>query len=221
MGTLDYIPQAHDAFFAWQNNFYSYTNENLSSFKIEPEKFDKVTAAKGRYELAYWQASNPDAANRADRVERNESEAEYKRAIRAFVNAHIRFNEDVSDYDRKYMGLTVADTTPTRARVPATHPVIEIDFSEAREHTLYLRDEAKTGRAKPAGVRNAEVWRKVGGGSPVGDGEMTLAGTTSNGKLRLGYDLALVGSRVYYQARWVNTRSQAGGFGEVVWAIIG
>jgi hypothetical protein len=42
---------------------------------------------------------------------------------------------------------------------------------------------------------------------------MNKAGTTSDGKLRLLYPIEQVGKRAYYQARWVNTRSEAGEFG--------
>ncbi|MDR1698863.1 MAG: hypothetical protein LBR75_03450, partial [Prevotellaceae bacterium] len=177
----DYIPLAHAHFFTWQTDFYNRVNEKLNSFKFDAEKLKAVTAAKSKYELAYSRASNPDAANRADRVERDEREADYKSAIRLFVNENIRYNSSVSDYDRQYLGLTVADTTPTPATIPATHPVIEVDFSETRVHTLHLRDESKSGKRKPSGVRNAEVWSKVGGDTPADDSELMLAGTTSDG----------------------------------------
>ncbi len=126
----------------------------------------------------------------------------------------------MSDYDRQYLGLTVPDTTPTAVNIPTTHPVIEVDFSETRVHTLHLKDQGKSGKSKPAGVRNAEVFAKVGGTAPMDDSEMMLFGTTSDGKLRLTYPVGQVGMRVYYQARWVNTRSQAGAFGSVVSAVI-
>ncbi|MDR1698866.1 MAG: hypothetical protein LBR75_03465, partial [Prevotellaceae bacterium] len=122
----DYIPHTHAQFFTWQSDFYNRVNEKLNSFKIDAEKLKAVTAAKSKYELAYSRASNPEAANRADRVERDEREADYKSAIRLFVNENIRYNSSVSDYDRQYLGLTVADHTPTPATVPTTHPVIEV-----------------------------------------------------------------------------------------------
>ncbi len=216
----DYLPQSQSKFFIWQSDFYDRVNEKLNSFKIDAAKLKDVTASKSKYEQAFERASNAESANRADRVERNERAAAYKTEIRKFVNENIRYNSNVSDYDRQYLGLKVPDTTPTPVSVPATHPVIEVDFSETRVHTLHLKDEGKSGKSKPSGVRNAEVWAKVGGDPPVDDSEMMLFGTTSDGKLRLTYPSGQVGLRVYYQSRWVNTRSQAGAFGSVVSAII-
>lgn len=220
MGGTHYIPRAHDTFFIWQSDFYTRVNEKLDSFNIDTAKLEELAKVKSSYELAFHQASNPDAANRADRLARNRCEEEYKTAIRHFVNENIRFNRYVSDSEKQYLGLKIADRTPTPVSIPVTHPVIEVDFSETRVHTLHLKDEALSGRAKPEGVRNAEVWVKTGGEQPLDDSEMSLAGTTSDGKLRLTYTQRQVGLRAYYQARWINTRSQAGAFGSIVSAII-
>lgn len=220
MGGIHYIPRAHDEFFVWQNNFFSLVNEKCDSFNIDAGELANLKEKKGIYEVAFHRASNFETANSADRLARNIHEQEYKTAIRHFVNGNIRFNRYVSNADKQALGLNVSDRTPTAASIPLTHPVIEIDFSETRVHTLYLKDEALSGKSKPAGVRNAEVWVKTGGEPPADDSEMTLAGAPSNGKLRLTYGIQQVGLRAYYQARWINTRSQAGAFGSVVSAII-
>ncbi len=217
----DYIPKAHDAFYAWQTNFFNRSNEKLNSFKIDPEEFKEVIARKSKFELAYLRASNADGANRADRVERDERESEYKAAIRAFVNEHIRFNSNVSDYDRKYLGLTVADTTPTPSSVPATHPVLTVDFSEPQKHIIHIQDSASSSKTKPAGVMHCEIWSKQGGEMPVSDSELSFVGSSTKSTFVLTYDASLSGTRVYYKARWVSTRSQQGSFGIVTVAVIG
>ncbi len=56
--SMDFIPQANDAFFRWQGDFYDRVNEKLSSFKIDAAKLKDVTAAKSKYEQAYHRASN-------------------------------------------------------------------------------------------------------------------------------------------------------------------
>lgn len=217
---MTYIPRAHNKFYVWQGDFYSRVSEKQGSFAIDVSKFKALTEAQHKYIQAFDRASNPDEANRADRVERNEREAEYIRVIRNFVNENVRYNSRVSDYDRKYLGLVVPDKKPTPAAIPETHPLIEVDFSETRVHKLRMKDERTKSTAKPAGVRDAEIWAKVGGKSPSENSELTLVGSSSNGKLRLNYELSQLGEKVYYQARWVNTRSQPGEFGPIVMAVI-
>ncbi len=220
MGTPDYIPKAHDAFFVWQGNFYSRANEKLSSFKIDPEKFKPVTAAKSKYEQAFNRASNPEGANSSDRVERDERETEYKTVIRQFVNENIRFNSNVSDYDRTYLGLTVADGSQTPAPVPATHPVLKIDISQPQQHTILIQDEASSSKAKPAGVMQCEIWFKVSQEVPTED-EMAYAGSSSKATFVVKYKDTQSGLRAYYKARWVNTRGEQGPWGAMVSAVIG
>jgi hypothetical protein len=211
---MDYIPQAHDTFFVWQSDFYSRREEKMSSFQINEEKLKPLTAAKSKYELAYKRASNPDAANRADRVERDEREAEYKAAIRLFVNENIRYNSRVGDYDRKYLMLTVPDTTSTPAPVPTTHPVLRIDFSEPSRHTVHILDEAKSSRRKPEGVKECEVWYRVADEEPTHFADLHYAGSTSNGKMLIEFDVPQRGKKVWYNARWINTRGEKGPWGE-------
>ncbi|MDR1698476.1 MAG: hypothetical protein LBR75_01445 [Prevotellaceae bacterium] len=215
----DYIPATQARFFVWQSDFYNRVNEKLNSFKIDAEKLKAVTAAKSKYELAFSRASNVDTANRADRVERDERAADYKAAIRLFVNENIRFNGNISDYDRQYLGLTVADKTPTPATIPATRPVLTVDFSEPQKHVLHIRDSASSKKTKPAGVMHCEIWRKQGGEMPQSDSELAFAGSSTKSTFSVIYDSALAGTRVYYKARWVNTRSEPGNFGVLTAAV--
>ncbi len=216
----NFIPASHDGFFRWQNDFYNRVNEKLNSFKIDAAKLKDVTAAKSKYEQAYLRASNPESANRSDRVERNERAAQYKTAIRAFVNENIRFNSSVSDYDRNYLGLTVPDTKPTPAPVPVTHPVLKIDFSQPSRHTLHIIDEEKSGRQKPGGVQQCEVWYKITDEQPGHYSELQYAGIATKSTFLIEYDSADAGKKVWYNARWLNTRGQHGPWGIYTGAII-
>ncbi len=217
---VDYVPTTHAKFFAWQSDFYDRISEKLNSFKIDAAKLKDVTAAKSKYENAYQKASSPKAANSADRLERNEREAAYKKAIRAFVNENIRFNSSVGDYDRKYLGLTIPDATLTPAPVPTTHPVLSVDFSETRAHILHIKDSVKAGRGKPVGVKECEVWYQITEQQPTSASETHCAGSTSSGTMKIQFDLAQEGKKVWYCARWKNTRGIHGGWSRFVSAII-
>ncbi|MDR1678970.1 MAG: hypothetical protein LBR81_04250 [Prevotellaceae bacterium] len=216
----DYIPRSHGDFYVWQGDFHTRLSEKLSSFNIDEEKLKTLTETKSKYEQAFQQASSAGGANRADRLERDKCEAEYKSVIRGFVNGYLRFNSNVSDSDRRYLGLTVADNKPTPAAVPSTHPVLRIDFSESRQHTLHITDEAKTGKAKPAGVKECEIWYAIADEEPVNDSELRYAGSSSKANFLVTFDLSQRGKKVYYNARWVNTRGERGPWGEFENAII-
>jgi hypothetical protein len=186
----------------------------LNSFQIAESDVKDLTAAKSKYDLAEERAANPDLASRADRLERDEREAEYKQEIRRVVNEHIRFNSRVSDYDKQALMLTVPDGTHTPAPVPVTHPVIKIDFSEPMRHTLHIADEEKDGKAKPAGVKECEIWYKVADEEPAQLDDLHYAGSSSKATFLVHFDVPQRGKKVWYNARWVNTRGEKGPWGE-------
>ncbi len=216
----NFIPRTKAQFFIWQSDFYNRILEKLSSFKIEESAVKELTAAKSKYELGFGRASNPDSVNRADRVELRERTAEYQEKIRQFVNEHIRFNSHVSDYDRKYLGLTVVDKTPTPVTEPATHPVLTVDFSQPQRHIVHIKDEKLDSKRKPEGVKECEIWYKIADVQPVHDSELQYAGSATKSTFVLNFDSSDQIKKVWYKARWVNTRGQHGGWSVYTSAII-
>ncbi len=218
---IDYIPQANAKFFSWQNDFYNRVNEKLNSFKIDAAKLKDVTAAKSKYETAYLRASNAEAANTSDRLERNRRTTAYKKAIRAFVNENIRYNSNVDEYDRNYLGLNIPDPTPTPAPVPLTFPRLSVNFATPEQHTLRITDSEKAGRGKPQGVKECEIWHKITDTIPADNSELLYAGCSSKTSFILNFGAENVGKRVFYRARWINTRGVHGPWGVYTSAIIG
>ncbi len=215
----DFIPQSHDAFYRWQGELYDRLMEKQGSFKIDEAKAKPLTAAKSNYDKSFGRAANPDSANRADRVERNRCEKEYKAEIRKYVNENIRFNSNVGEYDRQYLGLNILDTTPTPAAVPDTHPALSIDFSELRHHTIHIKDDKLNSRRKPAGVKECEIWYKISEEEPKTE-ELQYAGTSSKSTFFMEFSSDDASKKVWYQARWINTRGQHGRWGALASARI-
>lgn len=218
--STDFIPTTHDGFFVWQDVFYNRVNEKLNSFKIDAAKLKPLTAAQSKYVLAFHRSENKEASNHADIVERNEREAEYKHEIRTFINAWIRYNPDISDYDKKYLGLVIADRKPTLTPVPVTRPVLKIDFSEPSRHTLHIHDENLKDKKHPAGVKECEIWYKIAAEQPLHYDELHYAGVSTKSTFLVEYDSADEGKKVWYNARWLNTRGEHGPWGKYENAVI-
>jgi hypothetical protein len=93
-------------------------------------------------------------------------------------------------------------------------------------HTLRFTDEATpTRKAKPRGVRGAEVWLAMADpnapapplntGSAAADGPYKFLSLNSRGALRAGYTTADAGKTACYALRWVSTRGDKGPWSEV------
>ncbi len=216
----DFIPTTRDTFHTWQGNLFDRLMEKVGSFKLEAADMKDLEAAKSKYELAHKRASNPESANRADRVELRERTATYKAMIRQFNNSCLRFNSYVSDYDRQYLGLTVVDTNPTPAAVPVSQPALSIDFSAPLHHSILIKDNKLNSKRKPAGVKECEIWYTIAVDEPLLESDMQYAGVCGKSTFGMDFNLADRGKKVWYRARWINTRGQHGTWGVYASAII-
>jgi hypothetical protein len=129
-------------------------------------------------------------------------------------------NSQVSDADRRTMGLPVYDRTPTHARVPATRTEMDIVFSQILKHILHVRDSESKSAGKPPHVIGFELWRRVGGDTEPTFDEMQLVELATRSPHTLEYPSADRGKLVWYASRWVNTRGEKGPWSEIVSAIV-
>ncbi len=101
--------------------------------------------------------------------------------------------------------------TPTRVAVPATRPMLTVDASQRLQHRISSPDEASaTSRAKPEGVREIDLWSKVGGPAPTDASQCQFVLAGSKNGLMVAYTGAQAGQPVHYMARWKNTRGEYG-----------
>ncbi|MDR1699293.1 MAG: hypothetical protein LBR75_05680 [Prevotellaceae bacterium] len=216
----DYIPHSHTQFFVWQNNFFEYLQKMYETFGITEQRLAALGEIRVRYTEAFAKASSKTTANSADRLLRNETEAEYVTAIRVFTAECLRYNPKVSDADRVLLGITVRDRTYTRVAVPTSHPVLRVSLFGISCHKVHFKDSELESRHKPKGVKECEIWYAFGNEMPKHDNEWHYAGSSANGSLLMEFEFSERGKQVYYQARWVNTRGKKGGWGNTASAYI-
>jgi hypothetical protein len=71
-------------------------------------------------------------------------------------------------------------------------------------------DEGLHGRAKPAGVRGAEIAWAVRDTPPVGWDDLTRSSSCSRAPFRLAFERHYRGKILYFAARWENTVGEKG-----------
>ena len=133
----------------------------------------------------------------------------------------IQSNPAVTDEVRALMGLPLRDTTRTRVPVPTTRPVGQVDTAQRLQHTISWRDESTpNGKAKPAGVRGAEIYLFIGPTPPTDPSQAHFVALDTASPYLLVHDAADAGKLAHYLLRWVNTRSEPGPWSETVSATI-
>ena len=136
--------------------------------------------------------------------------------------ARLQASSEVDDAERQALGITVRDTIPTPVGPPETRPVASVDTSERLQHTISFADEATpTRRAKPAGVRGAQIWVKIGDPAPLDPSELTFLATDTRTPYLATFDGADAKKVAHYMLRWESTRGETGPWSETASATIG
>ncbi len=214
------IPRGIAQFTEYMKNAYAKAYSKLTNYKIDAEALKPVTSVYNDFIAAEAKASDPEYATRGNRDNRNRLHEELESIWREFLNANIRYNSRVSVADMAVMGFTPS-TGSAPVPVPATQPVVTIDFSKEQQHTINFSDEELSGRAKPDKVHGAEIWAKIGGAAPTDDSEFHFVAVVTASPYLMSFNLSEIGEKAYYRLRWMNAHGETGPWSTVASAIIG
>ena len=101
-------------------------------------------------------------------------------------------------------------------------PLVTVDTSQRLQHTIAFQDElTPTSRAKPEGVRGAQIWVKIGDPPPTDPNELTYLATDTRTPYVTDFD-GVDGNKVaHYMLRWESTRGDVGPWSETASATSG
>lgn len=216
----DVIPQSDGDFDTLMNQFIPYVAGHATNLGVPTAMATALTS-----ELELWTDSFADhqakqtAALAATGV-KDQTRATLTTQARAAIRI-IQNNPAVTDEQRQSMGLPVHDDKRTRVPVPTTRPVVQIESLEHLEHVVNFRDESKPkSKAKPAGVRGAEIWIWIGPNPPADPAGFRWVALDSATPYLMVHEGADVGKTACYALRWENTRGEPGPWSDVVSATI-
>lgn len=217
----DYIPGGDAAFDVWQANFLTYAAAHLADLGLVAGDLTDATVDQTAWNAALAAHVAAAAAAHAARSTKDSVRADLESDIRPLVR-RIQANPGVDNAHRAALDITVADSQPTPAPPPATRPVCRVDSGQRLRHVVHFADEATpTRRAKPAGVRGAEVWVKIGPTPPVDPSELTFLGLDTRTPYLAEFEGEDGGKLAHYMLRWQNTRGEPGPWSETASATIG
>jgi hypothetical protein len=220
MTRKDYLPRSDRGFLDWINNFLRYLMARVTKFNVPQSEYDGLDGERNTYaqklEVAIADATRTPLSIQGKNVAKRVLE----KHSRKFVKEYLIDNHLLTEEDLKMLGLPIHDTQPTPAPPITTHPKVEVAYKQLQQHIITVRDEEGKSTAKPKHAAGFEIWRKVGGTAPVDDPEWQLAGMALRSPHTLNYREAESGERVYYRARWINTRGLPGPWSRTESAVI-
>jgi hypothetical protein len=213
----DYIPARDPEFNLFQDSFMKIIVSSFAAWGIPEADVKVLQANQAVWNEAFGKASNKQDRTSPDVQAKDDAATVYKKALRQFVGQWITYNTKIPDSERERMGLTIRSDVRTPKPVPETCPEGSIDFATRLQHDIYFVDEnAGRSKAKPDGVHGCEIWAKIGGDLPKSVSEMQYLTTATRSPYTQTFETESAGQTVYYWLRWVNTRNQAGPWGNPV-----
>src|SRR6185295_8891104 len=166
--SADFIPGPDLEFDAYIANMLDIITANPADYNLPAGYVATLTAAKTAWDAAFGPFQAARNAFHAATQTKDGARGGGEAAIRA-INNFLQATGFASDAAKEAAGLPVRDTNPTPAQVPATAPFVSrVEVRGAGELIVHFRDQlTPDSRAKPPGVREAEIWAKVDGPAPL------------------------------------------------------
>ncbi len=212
-----YIPRADAAFNMWQAQFSAILSQNIGFWPVDGNLlsafFDASDAWTAAYQNHLTAQQAAEAATRAKAGSRERLES----AVRPLVK-QIQSLLEVTNGDRKNLGITVVQDPARRVGAPKTAPRVQVLPGGRLTHEVRLSDPATpTRKAKPKGVLGAEVWVSVvdqDDPTPRDLASYTFVSLATRASVRTAFQSADKGKLAVYMLRWVNTRGDQGPWSE-------
>jgi hypothetical protein len=214
----DFVPRKDEAFEIFFRFIAGYAAENAARWgHIPQDDVDELLRQFNLWNSAYAATLMPHIPQIT--AEKRRARASTERYLRAFINRFLRW-PPVTDLERDKMGIRSHDAVRTPSPVPATVPEIETNSSVIRELSLRLRDFGAANWGKPAHVRSMELAWGIRDGLPAGVLDLPHLETATANPIVLTFEENERGKRVFFAARWLNNKAQAGPWSEIESAII-
>jgi len=218
MSTRDWLPSGRKARIAMARIWIDVFVERGAEWNIS-------TAETNQLRLLTANAADADAnadASQGSRIliaqanEAHEILGEYMRLI----HRTKLFTPPLIGSDYISLSLRPHDMEPTETPVPSTVPEIEAITSVIRELTFRFRDFGARTWAKPDHVASIDFRWEIKEARPHHVEEIIGIEGFSSGPFTLSFSEEQRGQRVFFAARWVNSRREGGPWSDIESAVI-
>jgi hypothetical protein len=223
MASRDVIPSSDNTFDTFQDNLYDKVTTNMSGWNIPQAAIDVLTPLKNAWDNA-WDVAKVKTNRTATQVAtKNLARKNYVKALRPFIQAHIYNNSAMSNDDIVECDLRPRDTVRTPVPVPTSVPVINIMTASGNIGVIrFFRLDDEDGairRGKPKGVARIEFASNVDV-QPANPNDCSDIASATKSPMRVEIDPADRGKKLWFYARWINTREQPGPWTDLEWYIM-
>jgi len=218
MSTRDWLPQGRAQRIAMARIWIDVFTLRGAEWNISTAENSKLLLLTANAEDAHVTAEASQGSRTLIAIanERSEILGEYMRLI----HRTKLFTPPLVGSDFISLGLRPHDMEPTPHPVPNTVPEIEAITSVIRELTFRFRDFGATHWARPEYVESIDFRWEIKEARPGHVEEIIGVEGFSSGPFTLSFSEEQRGQRVFFAARWVNSRREGGPWSDIESAVI-
>ena len=221
----NYIPNQDSEFVQWLTQFKDYATTHSENLGLTIEDISALASAQSAWNTAYPAHLQAQSAAIGARTTKDNARDAAEAVIRPMVQ-RIQTYPGVTNDMRAGLGITLKNTggsgvSTNSLEVSDERPLALIDISSRLRHVLRVENETATGvsKARPAGAKGCEVWRKVGE-APSSQADMQFVDVVSRSPFVIEYSQEDAGKTVHYMLRWTGSNGRKSPWSEVESATI-
>ncbi|MEW6027275.1 MAG: hypothetical protein AB1599_08270 [Planctomycetota bacterium] len=202
-----------DDYFNWQGKVVNKAVANQVAWNLPAAKVTALVARRAWYEPLYHKAQEKDERTKADVDRHRQARKLYEGELRAFINAHIRYNDDVPRDEKIAMGVPPRDLEPTPRGKIETKPYI--DLEPAGGGSIKVRCRETTDRTRASrhpladGIECRYTFVPVGEMAPENWDDCPKTVVSKKALFKIQCGAKVIGQRFYGFFRWVNLTNPA------------
>ena len=125
------------------------------------------------------------------------------------LNGRVQSHPNMTDERRNKLGIPIYDSVKSKAPAPTEMPFVSIDTATPLQHVIaFSASEGK--RGKPEGVREIEIYQKIGGDATANQVDYIYRGRDTDPPYTWSFTAAEAGKQAHYMFRWLNAAGEPG-----------
>jgi hypothetical protein len=206
----DFLPRRMDEMLQWSRNFDQVLSVDYQAYEIPQSDAQKYSELHQAYVDAFRMAA--DRGTNSDTAEfmRRQTLKTLKDFARV-LSRHVAGRMDVTDAQRRILGISERRKKPTKPRLPDPPPNVLIEHSAGRTVTIRLRDpDAPASRGMPKTAALAWIYTFVGEQPPLSAKGWRVE-WISKATFHYTFDPKIpAGAKVWFSARWAPRAGKPG-----------
>ncbi|MDR1562097.1 MAG: hypothetical protein LBS54_03275 [Dysgonamonadaceae bacterium] len=214
-----YIPKKDAEFKTWSKTFVTRLAVIMGRIGFPSAEQLLLLSLYNDFDEKYLISSDKATRTESAVDEKNKARKALEDRIRQDVEEYIQHNHLVTDTDRINLGLPVYKKTRDKSPVATDYPWMRV-LTHLIRHIVIEYGGSETSRAKPEGQHGIELVYLISNDPPWDISQLTLDEFDTDPPLILEFPEEKRGSKIWFAARWENTRAEKGPWSPIYSAVI-